>query len=402
MNPEVEEKEGGKAPDAAVDFEKAVLLLSLPWDASWISAVSFVGPKHLAAGNNLGEILLWELPDKPEPAPEPPAEKAKPSGGGEKGEKPLCEAVPPARQLMGHTNVINRLICAENRWLISASNDHTVRYWDLQAAPGAPAKIVLNIRAIEDATRRKSSGRKPPPPMEVEVRAQEAAKTIEGGEWIVGLGMSQDQSTLITGDDAGQVVIFSRAAGTEKKRWQVKGWAYAVALSPDLKQAVVSERYPLVFDSGRHTAVKLWDAETGAVQHDLSKEFKDMQIAAAAYSPDGKVLAIGRGGEADGMNGKVFLLDPATGAKQRELTPGHQYGITDLCFHPDGQHLASCGRDTVARIWNIADGKLVKELGKPRGGQFKDWIHAISFSPDGTRLAAADMAGLVHVWQFGG
>ena len=102
------------------------------------------------------------------------------------------------------------------------------------------------------------------------------------------------------------------------------------------------------------------------------------------------------------MNGKVFLIDPATGTKVRELTPGHQSGLTDLCFHPDGQHLASSGRDTLVRIWNIADGKMVKELGKPRGGQFKDWIHAISFSPDGTRLAAADMAGFVHVWQFGG
>ena len=383
-----------------MNFDQAKLLWSLPWDADWVSAVSFVGPRHVAAGNNLGEILLWELPDKPEPAPEL-TEKAK-SGSGEKNERPLYAAPSPARQFVGHANVINRLLCAENRWLLSASHDHTVRYWDLQATPGAAAKLVLNARAIEDAARNKSSGRKAPPPLEVEVRTQPSAKTLEGKEWIVGLGLSHDQSTLITGDDAGQVVLYNRSAGTELKRWQVKGWAYAVALSPDLKQACVSERYPLVFDSGRHVGVKLWDATNGTVQHDLSKEFKDMQIAAAAYSADGKTLALGRGGEADGNNGKVFLVDPATGKKQREFTPGHQYGITDLCFHPDGKHLASSGRDTVVRLWNLADGKLVKELGKPRGGQFKDWLHALSFSPDGTRLAAADMAGFVHVWQLAG
>jgi WD40 repeat protein len=100
------------------------------------------------------------------------------------------------------------------------------------------------------------------------------------------------------------------------------------------------------------------------------------------------------------MNGKVWLLDPGTGKKQRELTPGHQDGATGLAFHPDGKHLASCGRDTVVRVWNTADGKMVKELGKPRGGQFKDWIHAISFSSDGRWLAAADMAGAVQVWHF--
>ena len=60
-----------------MNFDQAKLLWSLPWDADWVSAVSFVGPKHVAAGNNLGEILLWELPDKPEPAPEP----ARRSGG---------------------------------------------------------------------------------------------------------------------------------------------------------------------------------------------------------------------------------------------------------------------------------------------------------------------------------
>ncbi len=387
---------GGPA-GPAVDFARATLVWSLPWDAAWISAVSFVGPGHVAAGNNLGEILLWELPAAP-----PAENEKKPAGDGSKADKPLCDARPPVRQFVGHTNGITRMVCAGDRWLISASNDHSVRYWDLEASPGAPAKLVLNARTIEEIARNKSSGKKPPAPLEVEVRTQPAAKTIEGREWITGLALSHDQSTLITGDDAGQVVLFDRAEGAEKKRWQVKGWAYAVALSPDLRQAVVSERYPLVFDSGRHTAVKLWETATGTVAQDLTKDFKDMQIAAAAYSGDGKILAIGRGGEADGMNGKVFLIDPGTGQKLRELTPGHLSGLTDLCFHPDGRHLASSGRDTLVRIWNIADGKMVAELGKPRGGQFKDWIHAISFSPDGTRLAAADMAGFVHVWQFGG
>jgi len=381
-----------------MNFEKATLLWSMPWDADWVSAVSFIGGKHVAAGNNRGEILLWELPDAPETAP---AEAAQAPSDADKGEKPLHSAPPPARQFVGHSNVINRLVSAEDRWLISASNDHTIRYWDLNAPADASAKVILNARAIDEAARSKSSGRKAPPPLAAEIRTQPAAKIIEGQEWIVGLALTHDQSALIAGDDAGTVTIYDRAAGTEKKRWQIKGWAYAVALAPDQKQAVASERFPLVFDSDKHVGLKLWDATTGTMQHDLSKDFKDMKIGAAAYSPDGKVLAIGRGGEADGNNGKVFLIDPATGKKQREFTPGHLNGLTDLCFHPDGQHLLSSGRDTVVRVWNLADGKLVKELGKPRGGQFKDWIHAISLSPDGSRLATADMAGFVHVWEFG-
>lgn len=382
------------AANKSVNFEKATLLWSFTWDADWVSAVSFIGDKHFAAGNNLGEILIWELPEKPEPLGESPSEKSKPA---DKSERPLYLSPKPIRQMVGHSNIINRLLCAENRWLISASNDHTVKYWDIEAKPSGMAKHVLNARTIEDINRNKNSGRKPPTPLETEVQTQAATKTIEGREWIIGASLSQDETTLITGDDAGQVVVYDRKTGAEQKRWQVKGWAFAVAISPDLKQSFVSERYPLVFDSGRHTAVKLWDVATSTVQHDLSKEFKDMQIASAAYSRDGKILALGRGGEGEG---KIFLTDPSTGKKIRELSPIHQYGVTDLCFHPDGKHLASTGRDTVVRIWNIEDGKMIKELGKPRGGQFKDWFHALSFSTDGTRIAVADMAGYIHLWEF--
>ena len=382
------------AASKSVNFDKATLLWSFTWDADWVSAVSFIGDKHFAAGNNLGEILLWELPEKPEPLVEITSEKSKPA---DKSERPLYSSPKPVRQMVGHSNIINRLLCAENRWLISASNDHTVKYWDIEAKPSGMAKHVLNARTIEDITRNKNSGRKPPTPLKAEVQTQDALKIIQGKEWIIGASLSQDETTLITGDDAGQVVVYDRKTGAEKKRWQVKGWAFAVAISPDLKQSLVSERYPLVFDSGRHTAVKLWDVATSTVQYDLSKEFKDMQIASAAYSRDGKILALGRGGEGEG---KIFLIDPSTGKKIRELSPIHQYGVTDLCFHPDGKHLASTGRDTVVRIWNIAEGKMVKELGKPRGGQFKDWFHALSFSPDGTRIAVADMAGYIHLWEF--
>ncbi|MCS6850910.1 MAG: WD40 repeat domain-containing protein [Gemmataceae bacterium] len=356
---------------------QAKLLWTLPFDADWVTAVCFLGStRRLAAGNNLGQVLIWDLPEQPDAPP------------------PL-----PRRRLDGHTNAISRLVAtADGRWLISASYDHTIRYWDTQASPQGQETLTLNARAREEAGRR---GGKVPPAVEATVNVQPATQVLRGHrDWVSDLALSRDEQLLLSGGDDGWVVLWDRPAAKEQRRWQLPAWAYAVALSPDNRQALVSERRPLVFDSSRHAGVRLWDVTSGTVQRDLSSDFKGIYISAADYSPDGKLLALGRGGEVDGFNGKVFLLDPASPGKPRELSPGHQYGITDLAFHPDGRHLASSGRDTVVRLWDTAAAKVVQEIGKPRGSQFKDWIHAIAFSADGRWLATADMAGAVQVWAF--
>ena len=341
-------------------------------------------------------------------------------------EKPWGDPPKPLAKLDAHTNVISRLVATpDGKTLISSSYDHTIRYWTIPAKLPEPTEpLLLNARTIEDTTRRKSNGAKVPPPNEAKVGVLKPAHTLEEHkEWVVGMSLSPDGKALITGDDGGHIIVWEVpsakpggvARGDVKKRWKLaKGWAYAVALSPDAKQACVTERLPLVFDSGRHAAVKLWNTSTAEVTKDLSaeKEFKGHHMSAAAYSPDGKQLAVLRGGESGGLSGKPVLVDPATGKIVKELGPqGHLVGGTDLAWHPDSKHLASAGRDTTVRVWEVpsakpegvtATGKLVSEVGKGRGGQFKDWICAVSWSADGKWLASADMAGAVQIWTFPG
>ena len=357
----------------AQSFDKATLAWTLPWDVDWVTAVSFVGLNRLAAGNNLGDILVWDLPEK---------------GGG--------PAPMPIRKLAGHTNTINRLlITPDQRWLISASNDHTICVWDMQAGASETATVVLNSSARREAETRK---RKVPAAVEAKVQIQKSAKVLTGHkDWVLGLSLTKDGNMLVSGDDKGEIIVWDLPSAKELRRWKLKGWAWAVAVEPQGKSLLVSERIPLVFDSGQMSGLKLWNPQTGELKADMSKEFKE-RMATAAFSPDGKYLAVARGGESDGLTGKITLLDPASGKKLKEFTPGHMYGATDLVFHPDGKHLLSTGRDTTVKIWSVPDGKLVKELGRPRGGQFKDWFHAVAVSPDGRRIAAADMAGQVQVW----
>jgi WD40 repeat protein len=368
-------------PDAA-SFDKAAQVWTLPWEDDWVTAVAFAGAsRRLAVGNNLGKVLLYDLPEK--------------AGGA---------APAPVRRLDGHTNTISRLLTtADGRWLISASYDHSIRLWDLQAPASGQDTVILDARA-RAAAAKKAGGKAPLDAPGVKVEVQQAQHTLAGHrDWVLNLALSRDGKLLLSGDDTGVVIVWDLEARKELRRWQLKGWAYAMALSPDSKQALVSERIPLVFDSGRLAAAKIWDVATGQMVRDLAatltKEAKEY-VAAAAYSPDGKLLALGQGGETSG-NGKIHILEAGAGKKLREM-PGHQYGVTDLVFTADGKFLLTSGRDTLVKVWQTADGKLVKDLGKPRGGQFKDWIHAIALTTDERWLAAADMAGAVQVWSLGG
>lgn len=74
------------------DLSKPTLAWNLVWDADWVTSVAFLGShRRVAAGNNLGQILLWELPDKPG------ADKPAPG---------------PVARLEDHTNVVSRLAAA--------------------------------------------------------------------------------------------------------------------------------------------------------------------------------------------------------------------------------------------------------------------------------------------------
>ncbi|QDU99112.1 WD40 repeat domain-containing protein [Lignipirellula cremea] len=358
-------------------YDKATLAWELPWQDDWVTACTFVGPQRkLAAGNRRGDILLWDLPAEPG------------------AERPL-----PVRRLEGHTNEITRLVATpDGKTLISASYDHTIRFWDMNAPGAGTAEIILDA-SDRAAVVKKLGAKAPPPEPGVQVATQTASQVLTGHpDWIVGLSLSGDGRTLLSGDDAGNVIVWDTASAQERRRWQVTRWVFGMALSPDGQTALVAERFPLVFTpADHHRGAKLWDVATGEVLHDLTKLLDKVYIGAAAFSPDGKLLALGQGNETS--KGKLFLIDPATGEQIRELAGHAPGGVHDVRFSADGKTLFSCGRDTMLRVWNVEDGQQLAEVGKPRGGQFKDIWHALGLSADEHWLAAADMSGLVAVYH---
>jgi WD40 repeat protein len=397
-----------------MEIKNPIQQWQLKFEGEWPTSVAFLGnSRRVAAGNRAGQIYVWDLPETP---PEPVKD--------ENAKEPVPPNCPPARRLDGHTNGISHLrSTADGKTLISSSLDRTVRIWDASAAASGSAEVVLDAKEREQKGQYKSGDEKDAilnaPGQTVETVA--AVQVLEGHrDWVASLGMSRDEKRIISGDISSTVFVWDLANRTRISSWTGHAWngAVAAALSPDGQTALVSEyRYKRDDFDIPAAALKLWNVSDGTGKLDLLKlQFPKLDISdtsygaaqlwrnfvaggliAAEFSPDGKLIAVGQGGETE--SGKVHLLEADTGKLLRTVS-GHQSGVCDLKFSADGNFIFSSGRDTMVRICQVSDGKEVAALGKERGGQFKDWIHAIAISPDQKTVAAADIAGMVHVWQL--
>lgn len=125
----------------------------------------------------------------------------------------------------------------------------------------------------------------------------------------------------------------------------------------------------------------------------------------SAFSPDGRLLATAH------KNGTAIIWDLTTGERQHtfqgEVERAGEQGIaltheiSDITFSPDGTLLAAARPYTPGiDVWDVATGEHVALLEGERG------LRDVAFSPDGTRLAGAvdsgqnvEPAGQTIIWS---
>jgi WD40 repeat protein len=156
-----------------------------------------------------------------------------------------------------------------------------------------------------------------------------------------------------------------------------EGPVHAMAFAPD-DTLLVSTR----------TEVRLWDCK--ASPEAPKAKWVPEATAAAAFSPDGRAVAIGN------MGGGVKLWNAVTGELQADLgrhgAGDGVFPIKHVVFSPDGRMLASdCQVDGTLKVWDVAGRRQCVSM------RVGDTLCAFVFAPDGRTLAVGFVKGIVKL-----
>ena len=155
--------------------------------------------------------------------------------------------------------------------------------------------------------------------------------------------------------------------------------SFAAAVSPATLMAVSPDGRRILLLPPYQGA--LIDARSHRI---LARRQFQFQVRAAAFSPDGRRVAVGGDGQA------VELLDPDALQELRRLP--HRDIVTDVAFNRSGHLLASTSRDGNVAVWEPDSGKIVATF-----GGHEDGATSVAFLPEDQRIVVGDENGMLRI-----
>ena len=289
----------------------------------------------------------------------------------------IAAVEPPAEPTLridpgGHTAQIARIAADQSgRWLATASNDKTVRIWNL-----ADGRLLNTLR----------------PPVGPQNQGHMRAVAMSpDGTVVAAAGATQfSEDSATVGPDGCSIYLFERATGRLLRRLSgLPSYIMHLAYSPDGRwlAAVMSEN-----------GIRVYSAASGQLL--AADDDYDNPSYSVEFSGDGRLLTTSVDGQLrlyrfDGKNLGLLAKRAAPGGKQPFAAR----------FSPDGQRIAVGFVDTPAV--NVLDSHSLNLLFAPNSAGVGAGLSSVAWSRDGAVLFAAGQAAddnqiFIRRWTEGG
>ena len=335
--------------------------------------------QYLASADIAGKVKLWQMPAK---------------------EMQELTKLSSLLTFSHDASVETMAIRSDNRYLATISNDYTVTVWDIPASISAQEPILFSAYPLVGHAERISQiifNRQGTLLAAVSkdglVRVWDALSgsellTLVSNKHTRHIAFSPDGTHLVTANDGGLVQIWDVTPAGEVELLTINdldGGVNQIAYSPDGSQLATA---------GSDGQAKIWDAKTGALLTTLSGH--QAAVRAVAFSPNGTTLATASN------DGTIKLWETAFGRELASIpayadlpmNPIPENNNLGLTFTPDGTHLAAVGMSPVPRVWDVAAGKSVMAM---YGHDYN--VPAVAMSRDGSQIATVGVEGQVIVWD---
>jgi eukaryotic-like serine/threonine-protein kinase len=140
-----------------------------------------------------------------------------------------------------------------------------------------------------------------------------------------------------------------------------------------------------------HDGAALWSASDGAL---IGRFLEGTPQRSVAFHPRRPWLLIG------GVDGALRILDLESRTPRSEH-PAHQAAVVSIRFNPDGLRMVTASDDHIALVWPedvSTSGIPINPSSSPRSRALP--ISAVSFSPDGSRLAGTGVDHRIHIYDL--
>jgi len=235
-------------------------------------------------------------------------------------------------------------LSSDGKWVISASTDFCLMYWNLEEGYGG------------------------------------------GGHWehvpcshddsVFGVCMTPDGKRIISGGLDQVLKIWDHLGLTCLDSWNTPSCIEGVSVS-------VQGRHIMTAHSD--SMMRLWDIYNA----ECKKSFKGHTdcVNSICMTPDGRLAVSGSN------DTTLKIWDLQTGDCLKTMM-GHTGWIQSVCLSPDSKKIISSGYDKTLRIWEIKSGKCIQVL--DTGTQ----VEAVSITPDGQFILSAGHDNVIQVWNM--